>query len=215
MRRCKIRVSDGIKEWVCDKDFDILKSDNGFMVIGGYASTPTLDKSGEIIQLNGIRNDFNRFMQNTLYRNVSWKHSHIQVGTILDSYKDSAGHLWKTQVDDRGFFVVASIRNDIGMAREIQELIRNGKINSFSISGRAKNWNYVTRSDGMVKSINEIEIYEIAIADNPMNPEATFQVMKSKHGHNIRIHIDSIKQLPKGTRLGFDKDGGLYFEFRG
>ena len=33
-------------------------------------------------------------------------HSNVQVGEVIQSYRDSSGKLWKTEVDDVGFFVV-------------------------------------------------------------------------------------------------------------
>ena len=45
-------------------------------------------------------------MKITKFRNVMTNHSNVQVGEVIPSYRDKTGKLWKTQVDDVGFFVV-------------------------------------------------------------------------------------------------------------
>ena len=40
-------------------------------------------------------------------------HSNVQVGELVESYRDKTGRLWKTEVDDVGFFVVIKLRDDI------------------------------------------------------------------------------------------------------
>jgi len=93
-------------------DFTILKGSDDLM-IGGYASIEIVDN-----------------------RNVMTNHSNVQVGEVVDSYRDKTGKLWKSEVDDVGFFVVIKLRDDIEKA-EVGRNIRKGSLRSFSIGGQA------------------------------------------------------------------------------
>ena len=95
---------------VKDSHFTILKSDN--LVIGGYASIEIVDKQNDLITLKALDEAVKKFMTQQKYRNVMTNHSNVQVGEVLKNYRDSTGRLWKTGVDDVGFFVVIKMRDD-------------------------------------------------------------------------------------------------------
>ena len=85
-------------------DFTILKSDE--LMIGGYASIEIVDKQNDLITLKALKEAVNKFMNEPKFRNVMTNHSNVQVGEVIDSYRDKTGKLWKSEVDDVGFFVV-------------------------------------------------------------------------------------------------------------
>ena len=116
--------------------FSILKSDN--LVIGGYASIEMVDKQNDLITLEALGEAVDKYMKITKFRNVMTNHSNVQVGEVIPSYRDKTGKLWKTQVDDVGFFVVIKMREDIEKAKEVGREIRNGSLRSFSIGGQKK-----------------------------------------------------------------------------
>ena len=112
-------------------DFRILKSDD--LMIGGYASIEIVDKQNDLITLKALQEAVNGYMENPKFRNVMTNHSNVQVGEVVKSYRDKNGKLWKTEVDDVGFFVVIKLRYDIEKAKEINRGIRKGSLRSFSI----------------------------------------------------------------------------------
>ena len=85
-------------------DFRILKNDD--LTIGGYASIEIVDKQNDLITLKALNEAVSHFMDNNKFRNVMTNHSNVQVGEVIKSYRDKSGKLWKTEVDDVGFFVV-------------------------------------------------------------------------------------------------------------
>ena len=117
-------------------DFRILKSQDDLM-IGGYASIEIVDKQNDLITLKALKEAVNKYMENPKFRNVMTNHSNVQVGEVVESYRDKSGRLFKTEVDDVGFFVVIKLRDDIEKAKEINRGIRKGSLRSFSIGGQA------------------------------------------------------------------------------
>jgi len=159
-------------------EFVILK-ENKECVIAGYASVDVVDKQNDKITLNAIREAADGFMKNDRFRNVMITHSNVQVGEVLDNYTDSKGKVLKTGVDDTGFFVVIKLRNDIEKAKEVARDIRRGKLRSFSIGGQAINKaNKYDPDIGSYKEIDKLELHEITICEEGINPEAKFNIIK-------------------------------------
>ena len=85
-------------------EFTILKSDD--LVIGGYASIEIVDKQNDLITLKALDEAVEKYMSEKKYRNVMSNHSNVQVGEVIEKYRDTNGTLHKTGVDDVGFYVV-------------------------------------------------------------------------------------------------------------
>ena len=96
-------------------------------MIGGYASIEIVDKQNDLITLKALNEAVQKFMSKPEYRNVMTNHSNVQVGEVVDSYRDKTGRLWKTEVDDVGFFVVIKLRDDIEKAKEVGRGIRKAQ----------------------------------------------------------------------------------------
>ena len=104
------------------KDFTILKSDD--LIIGGYASIEMVDKQNDLITLTALQKAVKDYMEEKKFRNVMSNHSNVQVGEVVDSYRDKNGVVHKSHVDDVGFYVVIKLRDDIEKAKEISRSIR-------------------------------------------------------------------------------------------
>ena len=168
-------------------EFIILKQDNE-CVIAGYASVDVVDKQNDKITLGAIREAADKFMKQDRYRNVMITHSNVQVGEVLDQYTDSNGKVLKTGVDDTGFFVVIKLRNDIEKAKEVARDIRKGNLRSFSIGGQAINkTNKYDDDTGSYKEIDKLELHEITICEEGINPEAKFNLIKEDKKMNTEI----------------------------
>ena len=156
----------------------LLKSGSD-LVVAGYASVELVDKQGDLITQGALNDAFGNFMKSDKFRNVQLAHSNIQVGEVLDSYVDTNGRMWKSEVDDTGMFVVVKLRNDIEKAREVAAEIRKGNLRGFSIGGQA--FKRVRRSDfekGDYQEISKMELHEITICEKGINPEAQFRILK-------------------------------------
>ena len=157
----------------------LLKARSSDLVVAGYASVEMIDKQGDLITKNALRNAFGKFMKSPGFRNVQLAHSNIQVGEVIPDYQDTAGRMWKSEVDDTGMFVVIKLRDDIEKAREVAAEIRKGNLKSFSIGGQA--FERVNKSDGTrgdYREISRMELHEVTICEKGINPEAQFRILK-------------------------------------
>ena len=157
----------------------ILKSlKNEPLVIAGYASVDVVDKQNDLITLDALKDASNKFMKGD-YKNVMITHSNVQVGEVIDSWTDSKGNVLKTNVDDTGLFVVIKLRDDIEKAREVGREIRRGNLRSFSIGGQALHKSNRYDPDiGTYKEIDKLELHEVTICEEGINPEAKFDIVK-------------------------------------
>ena len=163
--------------------FSILKSDD--LVIGGYASIEIVDKQNDLITLEALNDAVAKYMSEKKYRNVMSNHSNVQVGEVIENYRDKNGMLHKTEVDNVGFYVVIKLRDDIEKAKEISRGIRKGTLRSFSIGGQAIS-KRSKKSDefGQYNEIDKLELHEVTICEKGINPEARFDILKQDVGGN-------------------------------
>ena len=157
----------------------VLKGIGDDLIVAGYASVEMVDKQGDLITRGALKDAFGKFMKADGFRNVQLAHSNIQVGTVIPSYTDSSGRMWKSEVDDTGMFVVIKLRGDIEKAREVASEIRKGNLRSFSIGGQA--FERVNKSDqtrGDYREIRRMELHEVTICEKGINPEAQFRILK-------------------------------------
>jgi len=159
--------------------FSIIKSRSDDLMIGGYASIEIVDKQNDLITLKALNEAVSKFMEDSKFRNVMTNHSNVQVGEVVDSYRDKTGRLWKSEVDDVGFFVVIKLRDDIEKAKEVGRNIRKGSLRSFSIGGQALQKVKKSHDNlGEYNEISKLELHEITICEKGINPEARFDILK-------------------------------------
>jgi HK97 family phage prohead protease len=198
--------------------FTILKSDE--LMIGGYASIEIVDKQNDLITLKALNEAVNKYMENPKYRNVMTNHSNVQVGEVVKSYRDKSGKLWKTEVDDVGFFVVIKLREDIEKAKEINRGIRKGSLRSFSIGGQAIHKVKKNHPDlGDYNEISKLELHEVTICEKGINPEAKFDILKQekqkKEAKNMSklekalAELDTLMEEVNVLRKEDEKDDGF------
>ena len=162
-------------------EFTILKSDE--LVIGGYASIEIVDKQNDLITIDALDDAVKKYMGEKKYRNVMSNHSNVQVGEVVEKYRDMNGTLHKTGVDDVGFYVVIKMRDDIEKAKEINRGIRKGTLRSFSIGGQAISKKQRTSDEyGEYNEIDKLELHEVTICEKGINPEAKFDILKQEVG---------------------------------
>ena len=162
-----------------ETEFSILKASSDELMIGGYASIEMVDKQNDLITLKALNEAVSKFMKHNKFRNVMTNHSNVQVGEVVESHRDSNGKLWKTHVDDVGFFVVIKLRDDIEKAKEINRGIRKGSLRSFSIGGQALQKVKKHHDElGEYSEISKLELHEVTICEKGINPEARFDILK-------------------------------------
>jgi len=191
--------------------FDILKSDD--LMIGGYASIEVIDKQNDLITLDALNDAVSKFMGGKKYRNVMSNHSNVQVGEVIESYRDKHGTIHKTGVDDVGFYVVIKLREDIEKAKEISRGIRKGTLRSFSIGGQAISKRSRNNSElGQYNEIDKLELHEVTICEKGINPEAKFDILKmdvseeTKMSEQLEASLGELNDLIKQVNSSILKD---------
>ena len=175
-------------------EFSILKSDE--LIIGGYASIEIVDKQNDLITLEALKKSVTKYMKDQKYRNVMSNHSNVQVGEVIEKYRDSNGVLHKTDVDEVGFYVVIKLRDDIEKAKEISRGIRKGTLRSFSIGGQAISKKQRTSDEfGKYNEIDELELHEVTICEKGINPEAKFDILKMEKSNMSEQLEKSLEEL--------------------
>ena len=203
-------------------------------MIGGYASIEIVDKQNDLITLKALNEAVNKYMENPKFRNVMTNHSNVQVGEVVKSYRDKSGKLWKTEVDDVGFFVVIKLRDDIEKAKEINRGIKKGSLRSFSIGGQALQKVKKSHPElGEFNEISKLELHEVTICEKGINPEAKFDILKQdkkkKNGEQMSKIEKALEELDalmaevntlrkeeeeeeKGMPMEEEKMGGEYMD---
>ena len=172
-----------------NSEFNILKSDN--LVIGGYASIEIVDKQNDLITLEALEDAVIKYMTKEKYRNVMSNHSNVQVGEVIEKYRDKNGVLHKTSVDDVGFYVVIKLRDDIEKAKEISRGIRKGTLRSFSIGGQAISKKQKKNKEfGEYNEIEKLELHEVTICEKGINPEARFDILKMEEEKEMSAKLE-------------------------
>ena len=134
-----------------------------------------------MITLTALQDAVQKYMEVKKYRNVMSNHSNVQVGEVIEQYRDKNGSLHKTQVDDVGFYVVIKLRDDIEKAKEISRGIRKGTLRSFSIGGQALSKRKTsTKELGEYNEIDKLELHEVCLLYTSPSPrDATLSRMPS------------------------------------
>ena len=133
------------------------KIDKDRRIVSGYASTPTQDSDGEIVNLEAVRKALPKYMR---YGNIREMHKLSAVGVAEDA-----------AVDSKGLYLEAKIVDD-GAWKKCLEGVYKG----FSIGGR--------KLDMEGNEITELDLTEISIVDRPSNPDCDFKLAKGEKNLN-------------------------------
>jgi len=121
-------------------------------MVFGYASTPTRDLDGEVIELDAIKDALPGYME---WRNIREMHAPSAVGVAKEA-----------NVDEKGLYIGARIVDDDAWKKVIEEVYKG-----FSIGGN------VTKRDGA--TITGLDLIEISLVDRPANPDCRIDVIKA------------------------------------
>ena len=198
--------ADGTQEWELP-EFEAAETPGAPVFIAGYASVTIKDKEEPIAHLvttGALEKALERFMApgKEEFRNINLRHSNIQVAKVIDSYHSKKDDMtYTTHVDEAGLFLVCEMRSDIDAARVAIGEVQEGTLNSFSISGEALKAVIVKEPDEEpFLRIDDVELWEITIAEEGKNPAAKFVIVKqldTDEWEYAKI-TPSMKEIPSG-----------------
>jgi len=143
--------------------FEKVKSqDDGSVVIRGMASTPDIDRSGDIIDPNAWnKGGLIDFKANPV---ILFNHN----------YDRPIGKATGVTVSDNGLEIEVKISKAAG---DVCDLIKDGILGAFSVGFRVKDADYIEETNGLL--IKDAELFEVSVVSVPCNQAATFSLAKS------------------------------------
>lgn len=154
--------------------------DNDELIIAGIASTGNLDHDSERIDMDSLRSQWNKYMENPVIRYMHSKNPQYlgPIGKVIPEYVDSKGKVYRTEFTEKGPFIIVKISNADDV-KPIRTKIKEGILKGFSIGGRADRVKQFDHTLG--KDINRVivkRLSEISVVDLPANPEGIFEVIE-------------------------------------
>ena len=180
----QMKLVKGLAGAIEDLDLRVISKGRGPtapFVVAGYASPVVVDQEGHRVSHTALAHDVPRFMAyDGRYANVNVFHTNATVGRLLPEFTSSDGHVYKTGVDEVGFFAVAEIRTDPYAPDLVQQVITDietGKLRSFSISGNADNPVFTCDSQRCFYDIGKVNLLEVTLCEEGVNQDAKFQIV--------------------------------------
>lgn len=149
----------------------IEKIDREKRTVSGWATTEDVDKQNEVVDYGASKDAFGDWSGN-----IREMHEPKAVGRAIDVKYDD---------DNRRVYVTAKISRG---SSDTWEKIKDGTLRGFSIGGQTidKTTQIVKDTEsGESRQVNRITKYklnELSLVDNPANPEAQFELVKSVDG---------------------------------
>jgi len=136
---------------------EITKIDEEQRIVGGYATTDSLDIEGDIIDLDATREAVEEYRQ---WGNVRYMHQAHAVGVVKEM-----------EVDDKGLYVEVKVVDDDCWVK-----VREGVLKGFSIGFRILEciWDGIKDAWRITKYL----LIEISLVDRPANPDCIYDVIK-------------------------------------
>ncbi|RDZ61360.1 hypothetical protein C5B90_18980 [Haloferax sp. Atlit-12N] len=189
-------------------------------IIEGPASVEIVDRSGQQIQMDAVRDALDRFMLSDREPGIiSDKHDDVPVGVPLWDWTTDDGQRYQTVVDGDTFQLVANLGNETTMSKLARLRCLNGDYGGYSITVYSNQ--EVAKPDG-ARVTTECDLHAVTIGheDLVMNPAADFDVVDFKHGDVLEASLcrrlrrrDSltgrVEQKLRGDPKAGDEDNSL------
>jgi len=173
----------------------ISKAKESERIIAGYASIIEIDSENQFIPKATLEDSIRTLLGKSDYANLMITHQNIQIGKILEGWGD-----YKTHIDDKGLFIVASIRDDLEISNEIWSKITNGKINGFSIAAEVLLAHDECDDKSCYTVIDKMNMFEVSVCEYPINEKSGFVVV-SKSEDCEKCNINKGKSMNKDEEI--------------
>ncbi|MFB6284589.1 MAG: hypothetical protein ABEK59_11800 [Halobacteria archaeon] len=174
----------------------LYKADDGSMLIWGPGSVEVVDKENDRVTTEALKDALPQLMRR---QRLSLDHTDQLVGDIKEKHEfeepktvEIHGKEYKRQtfptdvlkadeddVPEDGLYVAGEVWSDTKQAKEAQEEIENGVIDSFSISGEAISSSTKIKDGEHFDDIKEMDLSAVTLCEEGMNQKAKFAVVKS------------------------------------
>lgn len=142
-------------------------------IVKGYASTfENMDRAEDVISQGAFDKTILAFKNSGRPVRMLWQHNSSE---LIGGYPAD-----KMYIDEKGLFVVGEINLQTQRGREAYALAKQGVLSDFSIGFKINDFDIEKEEDNkIVRIIKELELFEISLVGEPMNPQAMFTEVKS------------------------------------
>jgi len=171
--------------------------DDNRLIIAGMCSSGDIDHDGERVDMDSLKSQFLKYMENPVLRYFHGKDSRNPdaIGKAIPEYTDTSGKTYKTEFTDNGPFIVAEISQADDVA-SIRTKIVEKNLRGLSIGGRAKRvkaWDATLGKD--VNNVIVSRWNETSVVDLPASKTSYFEVLKAAcTGDNCPNNIELIEE---------------------
>ena len=153
----------------------ISKVDKERRIVSGWATTDSIDKQGDIVNVEASTKAFEGFRGN-----VREQHTPLAVGKVV-SFKQDKYFDKEENAFYNGIYVDVYVSKG---AEDTWHKINEGILTGFSIGGSINDSEevYNKQLDAPVRVIKDYDLYELSLVDNPANPNSNIvSVQKFNH----------------------------------
>ena len=156
--------------------------------ITGYISTKDKDLLNDIVTDEALDNMLNQLSMKNIKLDVeheAWREENptiVPVGRIIESKRD-----------ERGIFVKAELNKANSRFKEVWNSIKEGFLDAFSIAYKTISSVHKKISGEKVRMLNNIELLNVAITGNPVNPEAKMINVFTKSLNDIQEETNMVE----------------------
>jgi hypothetical protein len=199
----------------------ISKADNEFL-IWGPASVEVVDKEQDRIKAEALEDALPQLLKRS---RLSYEHSDQLVGDILERFETDEAKAVKIngQTFNRtefptdvlkldgmepALYVAGNIYADTQKSREVRDLIKQGEIDSYSISGEAVVTEMAVKDGRTFTDIKKLDLSAVTLCRTGMNPKAKFDTVAKSEGGSLNPQQKFKTQLEKST-MGDENDNDV------
>lgn len=167
----------------------ISKVDQERRIVSGWATTDSLDKQGDIVNVEASTKAFEDFRGN-----VREQHTPLAVGKVV-SFKQDKYFDKESDSFYNGIYVDVYVSKG---AEDTWHKINEGILTGFSIGGSINDSEevYNKQLDAPVRVIKDYDLYELSLVDNPANPNSNIvSVQKFDHAQEEAIEKNYLENV--------------------
>ncbi len=150
-------------------------------IFAGYASVfNVVDSQKDIIQRGAFKRTITQRQGNI---KLLWQHHMNEPIGVIEELRE----------DERGLYIKARLMMEVARAREAYALLKRSVVNGLSIGYTPRRYHQASKSG--VRTITDIDLWEVSIVTFPANEAALITVVKGHGGESVRLQHSYNKVL--------------------
>jgi HK97 family phage prohead protease len=153
-------------------------------IVSGYASTfDNVDRGGDVVLRGAFSKSLDRYKSTGRQIKLHYQHDS---NSIIGGIKAN-----NAREDEIGLYVEAELNLGVEKGKEAYLLAKQGVLQDFSIGYSINDYDLEKAQDGMLnRRLKELELWEVSMVGEPMNPKAQITSIKS-----TAFNVDAISQI--------------------